>query len=157
MLSESRAGIVPESAEAPNTTSKTKERDRRDIAKQTAEYLSSGGVVNVLGTSFGDTKMINFNMGTAKVRAAAGYVERNTIRKEVDGVSMIRKLVVANKLGTSPNNVNKKIRNYGFPKPVGSGRNTWWVESEVDAWIEKESQALAAKGGADGKEASHQS
>jgi predicted DNA-binding transcriptional regulator AlpA len=134
MHSESLVRLVPgehEVSRLPN------EALRDEIARQTREFLSRGGSINVIPTAEYQKGFNLFNSGTVIDPMTKKVLSRPS-RELINGRMIIRMSAMELAAGMS----DTKLRNLSysdptFPKPVAGLRPRAWDEAAFLAWLEK--------------------
>lgn len=52
-------------------------------------------------------------------------------------MNIIKRADLAKKIGVCSDSIKKLTEEDGLPKPVKIGKVSGWIESEIDAWLEK--------------------
>jgi prophage regulatory protein len=83
-----------------------------------------------------------------------GIVAYDPNRRDIQGVGvaamaekrLLRRSRVQDKVGIGRTALYELIRRDEFPPPIKIGRSSFWVESEIDAWIERRIQQARGPG-----------
>jgi prophage regulatory protein len=59
---------------------------------------------------------------------------------------LLRRPGVQDKVGMGRSAIYELIRSGQFPAPIKIGRSSFWVEGEIDAWIERRIQQARGPG-----------
>ncbi|GAB5451809.1 MAG: hypothetical protein Hals2KO_21370 [Halioglobus sp.] len=124
--------FIPDTPPEPN-----RDRERAEIARQTAEFLARGGEINVIQGS----EAVNpvYGYGLAPAKDSKGRNISVPPREVKDGRAIVRLSGLLRLLETSNVKARKISRRPGFPSRIPGEIPDAWVEDEVLAWKESNS------------------
>ena len=121
--------FIPDTPPQPN-----KDRERAEIARQTAEFLARGKEIEVIEGSCAVNPTYLFGLNLS-LDPDTGDVRTMQQREKRNGRTLVRIGMLARHLKTTTRYARKIATRRGFPQAIyDESPNAWW-EDEVLAWV----------------------